>query len=140
MKKKSPKPYEFPPDIFWISPEGKLMNVVGHVTDIKAKPEKYGFHDAPGTNEEIQEYLGCLFQTGWLRGRHYAGKFEFQMERPRSIPMEHAYTLVEKWRAHASKIVIDFWLPEFVNSRKEMTSEDFLALKIPTTWGLGRIQ
>lgn len=140
MKKKMPKPYEFPPDIFWISPQEKLMNIIGHVTDIKAKPEKYGFHAAPETKEEVEEYLAKLFEDGWLRGRFYAGKFEFQMERPRSLPMQHAYNLVEKWRDSASRVVIDFWLPQFAPLGKEMDSEDFLAVKIPTTWGLGRVE
>ena len=140
MKKKVAKSYEFPPDIFWVSPEGKLLNAVGHVTDIKAKPEKYGFHAAPENKEQIEEYLACLFEAGWLRGRFYSGKFEFQMERPRSIPMEHAYLLVEKYRFQTTKVIVDFWLPEFVDFRKEMTAEDFLALKLPTTWGLGRVE
>jgi len=47
QRKQVPKEYRLPPDIFWMRPDGKVMPVIGHGTDMMARPERYGLHVAP---------------------------------------------------------------------------------------------
>lgn len=127
----------FPPDIFWISPEGKVREVVGHVTSIQSRPETYGLADAPKSKEEIDETLWGLFKEGWVRGRYHDGTFHIQMERPRALPMENAYILVKKFESEAKSVDVDFWDPAFAKMGVEIGASDFLALRMPHRWGLG---
>jgi hypothetical protein len=127
----------FPPDIFWITPEGKVREVVGHVTSIQARPEVYGLPDAPQGKAGIDQALGILFKEGWVRGRYHAGTFHIQMERPRALPMENAYMLVKKFQSEAEIVDVDFWDPAFARMGMQMSAVDFLALRMPHHWGLG---
>lgn len=139
-KKRHPRQrsFKFPPDIFWIAPNGDARDIIGHVTSIQAHPEAYGFHDAPQTKEEIDEALTYLFQEGWVRGRFSSGRFSFQMERPRGTPMGNAHDLVLRFQDQAVEVEVDFWDPKFKLMAKSMTAEEFLSQKFPSRWGLGR--
>lgn len=140
-KKSSKKPIlRFPPDIFWISPEGKVRDVIGHVTSIQGHPEKYGFHDAPQTPAEIDEAMNHLFEQGWVRGRFSSGVFSFQMERPRGTSMGNAYDLVCSFQKEATEVEVDFWAPDYKVMGKSMTAKEFLSQKFPSKWGLGRTE
>lgn len=130
-------PFEFPPDIFWIPPNGEFIDIIGHVTSIQGHPEKYGFHAPPETKEEIDEALAYLFQEGWVRGRFSSGEFHFQMERPRGLPMGNAYDLVCRFQDQTLEVDVDFWDPAYKMLTKKMTAKEFLAQKFPARWGLG---
>lgn len=137
LRKKTPK-ISFPPDIFWISPEGKVRDIIGHVTAIQGHPEKYGFHAAPETPDEINGVLNILFIEGWVRGRFSSGVFSFQMERPRGTPMGNAYDLVVRFQEWVESVEIDFWDQDFKSMAKSMPGKEFLSQKFPVRWGLGR--
>lgn len=129
----------FPPDIFWISPDGKYRDVIGHLTSIQAHPEAYGLHAAPDGKNEIQEALDTLFEQGWVRGRYSQGTFSFQMERPRGTPMGNAFDLVFLFEAHAKEVDVNFWDAAFKRMGKSMTAKEFISQKFPARWGLGRV-
>lgn len=136
-KKVLPK---FPPDIFWISPEGKVRDVIGHVTSIQGHPEAYGFHAAPETPEDIDVALRGLFEEGWVRGRFSSGIFSFQMERPRGTPMGNAYDLVRVFQKETEGVEVAFWNPAYKTMAKTMTGKEFLGQRFPARWGLGRTE
>lgn len=129
---------DFPPDIFWISPNGKVRDVIGHLTSLQAHPDAYGLPAAPETSEDIDTALCCLFEQGWVRGRYSSGTFSFQMERPRGTPMGNAFDLVFVYEAQAKEVDVDFWDPAFRRMAKSMPAKDFMAQKFPARWGLGR--
>jgi hypothetical protein len=137
--RKKPLP-KFPPDIFWISPEGKVRDVIGHVTSIQGHPEVYGFHTAPETPEDIDEALNHLFAEGWVRGRFSSGVFSFQMERPRGTPMGNAYDLVCVFQKEVREVEVDFWNPSYKAMAKSMSAKEFLEQRFPVRWGLGRAE
>jgi len=137
-KRKLPPELNFPPDIFWISPEGTIRSVIGHLTAIRAKPSVYGFHAAPETKREVEEALDLLFREGWVRGRWSgSGLFSFQMERPRGLPMGWAFEMVQRYQAHAKEVEVDFWDPGSKGLSKSMSAEEFLRHEFPKHWGLG---
>lgn len=136
-KRKKQEALDFPPDIFWISPEGQARSVIGHLTSIRAHPEAYGFHAAPERETEVQDALDSLFHQGWVRGRWSDGTFNFQMERPRGLPMGWAFEMVLRFQKYASKVEIDFWNPSSKGMEKSMSAEEFLDQKFPKHWGLG---
>lgn len=139
-KRRSSKPKlpPFPPDIFWISPEGKVRDVIGHLSSLQAHPEAYGLHVAPETKEDINDALNYLFEAGWVRGRYSSGTFSFQMERPRGTPMGNAFDLVCVFEKSAKEVEVDFWHPDAQRLGKSMSAKEFLAQKFPARWGLGR--
>ncbi len=128
----------WPPDIFWISPEGKVLDVIGHVTSIQAKPEVYGLPATPETTVEIDQALAGLFEAGWVRGRFSHGVMSFQMERPRGLPMGNAHALVLLYQGQVKRVEVDFWLVDFVRLANDLQADDFLAQRFPAHWGLGR--
>jgi hypothetical protein len=134
---KKKRPPEWPPDIFWISPEGKVKGVIGHVTALQARPEAYGLPDPPIGAGAIDRALDDLFEAGWVRGRFSQGTFSFQMERPRGLPMGNAYAMVLLYRDEAKTVQVDFWLAAFSRFGKDLAAADFLAQRFPAHWGLG---
>ncbi len=128
----------FPPDIFWISPDGKYRDVIGHLTSLRAHPEAYGLSAVPQETGEIQDALDYLFEEGWVRGRYSSGTFSFQMERPRGTPMGNAFDFVFLFESHAKEVEVDFWDPAFKHMGKSMSAKEFMAQKFPARWGLGR--
>lgn len=136
-KRRASKLPAWPPDIFWISPEGKVRSVIGHLTSLQAKPESYGLPAAPRSPQEIEEAFGSLFAQGWVRGRFAAGVMSFQMERPRGLPMGNAHAMVELYQDEVRRVEIDFWLEEAMRFAKDMSASDFLAQRFPAVWGLG---
>lgn len=135
-KRRRPLP-AWPPDIFWISPEGKVRDVIGHVTALQARPEAYGLPSAPRTPEEIDHALAGLFEAGWVRGRYSHGVMSLQMERPRGLPMGNAHALVLLYQNEVKRVEVDFWLVEFVRFANDLATGDFLAQRFPDAWGLG---
>jgi hypothetical protein len=130
------RPFTFPPDIFWISPDGKFKSVVGHMTAIQAHPERYGLHVSPERGD-MDEVFGHLFGQGWVRGRYSDGIFSFQMERPRGTPMGNAFDMVFLFEDHAQEVEVDFWEPAYKHMAKSMSAKEFMAQKFPARWGLG---
>jgi len=139
MAKRKTKPgrYDFPPDIFWISPEGLIRSVIGHLTALRAHPERYGLHLAPRTEEEVQSAMDRLFSEGWVRGRFSHGVFSFQMDRPRGVPMGNAYDLVLKYADDAREVDVDFWIPRYSGLAKTLPAKEFMQQRFPARWDLG---
>jgi len=127
-------PYDFPPDIFWLSPDGDAYEVIGHLTAIQAHPEIFGV-DAPKTKKEIDAVFSELFEDGWVRGRFSDRTFHFQMGRPRGLSLSAAHAIVLKCQKHATDVSIDFapgapWPP------KDFSVDDFIEQKFPQSWGI----
>ena len=131
-----PKPWDFPPDIFWINPHGAARSVLGHLTDMRMYPDTFGLPAAPQTKADVQTAFDELFSEGWVRGRWTGDKFTFEMDRPRGLPMGNAYDFVLKFREHGHKVIIDFWLPEYKKYRDEMSVDEFLDRRFPIAWRL----
>lgn len=138
MKRPDGRVSDFPPDIFWIRPDGFVYNVIGHLTGIKGKPEKYGLHSAPEGKAEEERALDGLFREGWVRGRFSDGTFSFQMERPRGTPMGNAHKLVLEFADQAKEVAVDFWDPSYAKLAKTIPAHEFVNQKFPSRWGLGR--
>lgn len=128
--------WEFPPDIFWITPDGGIMSVIGHVTAIQQTPEAFGLHVAPETREEVSRALNDLWAQGWVRGRFSDGVFSFHMERPRGVTVGNAYDMVAKHSRHAEKVEVDFADPFYFKFAKDFTAGEFLMQKFPSSWQL----
>lgn len=137
-REKKPDAWEgYPPDIFWITPDGKVMDVIGHLTSMQSDPDTFGLAASPETKEEIEEAFEHLWTQGWVRGRFSDGTFSFQMERPRGLPMGNAYDLVVLHKPHAKKVEVEFADPAAWKMRKNFEADEFLAQKFPGSWGLG---
>lgn len=137
-KKGAAGPYQWPPDIFWISPDGKVREVIGHLTSLQAHPEAYGLTHPPVMKDEADDAFAFLFSEGWVRGRYSSGTFSFQMERPRGLPMGNAHAMVLLFEEHTKKVDVDYWLSEFRKYGKDITAREFLEQRFPSSWGLGR--
>jgi len=127
-------PYDFPPDIFWISPDGHVIEVIGHLTALKAHPELFGFSRPPETKKDADDYFRTLFEAGWVRGRFSDATFHFQMERPRGLSLGGAYDLVVRYADQTDRVVIDFTSPKYRG--EDFTRDEFLAQKFPGAWGI----
>lgn len=143
MKRKTPKPppgtglrpedWDFPPDVFWITPDGVLIEVIGHLTAIQASPETFGLVVAPETKRGISDVFQSLFSDGWVRGRFSGETFFFQMARPRGSSLAGAHALVVQYAGHGIRVVVDFDPPYFP---QEFLVKDFVAQKFPASWGI----
>jgi hypothetical protein len=127
-------PYEFPPDIFWISPDGGVYEVIGHLTAIQAKPELFELPSSPKTRAEVDRAFSALFEQGWVRGRFSDGTFYFQMGRPRGLSLAAAHGLVLKFQAQAKEVSVDFAPGPY--RPKDFSVEDFIDQKFPQAWGI----
>jgi hypothetical protein len=128
------KSWDFPPDIFWITPDGGVIDVIGHLTALQGHPETFGLHASPRTKREVDDAFRYLWERGWVRGRFSGGTFSFQMERPRGIPLGNSFNLVLKFEDQATGVEVAFSDPEYAQMGKWMTAEDFLAQKFPVSW------
>lgn len=130
-------PWAFPPDIFWLGPEGQVYSIVGHWTDLKLHPDRYGLPAPPETEEEIELAFSRLLEEGWVRGRFSAGTFYFQMDRPRGAPMRLAHELAMRYQAFTKRVEVDFAHPSFAYLSDELSGIDFLEVNFSKRWGLG---
>jgi len=133
----TPRPgrWEWPPDVFWISPNGAVIEVIGHLTALQARPETYGLPAAPQTRAEIDVAFSDLFMLGWVRGRFADDTFHFQMGRPRGTPMGNAYYLALKFAEQMGRVDIDFADPAYARMAMALSAKDFLAQRFPASWG-----
>lgn len=131
-----PEDWNWPPDIFWISPDGTVIEVIGHLTAIQAKPRTFGLERSPVSKKEIDAVFLDLWSRGWVRGRFSDGKFSFQMERPRGDSVAAAFDLVMKFKNHTKWVDVDFSDPQYGRMSTEMKAQRFLGRKFPTSWGL----
>lgn len=142
MKKKklppgtSRAPFEFPPDIFWISPDGVVISVIGHLTALRQSPWTFGFSFAPETKEEIEGAFRAVLGGGWVRGRFSSGVTSFHMERPRGTPLGNAHDFVLRFKSHITIVEVDFYDPAWFKAAKDFDVDDFLDQKFPLSWGI----
>lgn len=122
-----PAAWEFPPDIFWISPQGQVVEGVGHVSMMQERPEAFGFHAGPQGKREIDFALLGLWHRGWVRGRFAGETFSFQLDRPRGDSLVHAQDLVGRFARHVRWVEVDFGAPGFAPAT--FTRNDFLAAR-----------
>lgn len=134
----NPRPDEWtwPPDIFWITPEGVVVEVIGHMTAMQAHPETFGLDRAPTSKRDVDLAFLDLWSRGWVRGRFSDGKFSFQMERPRGLSLSACYDLVLKFEKQADWVDIDFSDHACARMSTGMHAKDFLQQKFPTSWRL----
>ena len=130
------KSWDFPPDIFWITPDGVAIDIIGHVTAMQAHPETFGLDRGPVSKKEIDEAFHGLWAAGWVRGRFSDGTFYFQMERPRGVPMGNAHELVLRFARYAKEVDVDFFDPRYARMAKRMSAADFMEQRFPIAWGL----
>jgi len=128
------KKWDFPPDIFWISPEGVTIDVIGHVTAMQGSPDTFGLPASPVSKKEIDEAFRNLWAGGWVRGRFSSGTFSLQMDRPRGTPLGNAFDMILHFQDHAEEVDISFSDPEFESMGKSMAAKDFLEQRFPTAW------
>src|SRR5262245_19245077 len=100
--------WDFPPDVFWISPLGDPLEVVGHLTAMRERPELFGLHAAPRSNDEVDRAFADAWAQGWIRGRYSDGVFFLQMDEPRPEPFERARSVVLRYRRFARRVEVDF--------------------------------
>jgi hypothetical protein len=143
MKRKTPKlppgtglrpgEWSFPPDIFWITPDGVLIEVIGHLTAMQAHPDTFGFVAAPEGKREIDTAFQSLFESGWVRGRFSDGTFFFQMGRPRGSSLGGSHSLVVEYASHTNRVMVDFQPPY---PPQDFTTKDFIEQRFPASWGI----
>lgn len=143
MTRKTPKPppgtglrpeeWIFPPDVLWITPDGVLIEVIGHLTAMQAHPETFSLPAAPTSKRDIDDAFQSLFASGWVRGRFSDGTFFFQMGRPRGSSLGGTHALVVEYARHASRVVVDF-LPPY--PPQDFTAKDFIEQRFPISWGI----
>lgn len=109
----TPMWFDFPPDVFWLTPEG-----------------------APETKGEQDTVISDLLGRGWVRGRYTGERFYFEMDRPRATPMKAAYDFVLRFEKHGKDVVVDFPPPHTGFGGKPVLVKDFLDQKFPIAWGL----
>lgn len=131
-----PKAWQWPPDVFWISPDGAVIEVIGHLTALQAHPETYGFSYAPRTRAEIDKAFHEMFDAGWVRGRFSGGVLHTQMERPRGTSLGNVFDLILKFREHVQSVDVDFANPAYAKMSRELLVAEFMDQKFPGSWGL----
>lgn len=136
-KKTQHESWDFPPDIFWITPDGVVKDVIGHLTEMQANPELFSLPSSPETKEEVDAAFETVFSDGWVRGRTEGELINFQMERPRGLPMGNAFDMALKYRNMLSEVAVEFYDPVYWKHRKKMSIDHFLNQKFPGSWGLG---
>ena len=137
-KEKLPKGFEFPPEIFWITPDGGVLSIIGHLSAMQGRPSTFGLASSPETHAEIEDAFAKLFSEGWVRGRWSLVDqvASFHMERPRGGPMGNAYDFVVKYAAYIDKVEIDFADPSWFKAARDFPKEQFLGQMFPVSWGL----
>jgi hypothetical protein len=135
MKRK--RRFEFPPDVFWIKPNGQVMPVIGHLTAMQAKPEDFGLPAAPTSDETIDKAFTELWEEGWTRGRYGDGVLHIQMGEPAKTQMEYVRGLVEKHADQVSEVDVDFAHPVYWRMGKVLSATAFVQERWPIVWGLG---
>lgn len=139
-KPSATKEYEFPPEIFWISPSREVVPVIGHITGLRQDPDRFGLPAAPESKSDIDDALSTLFEGGCVRGRFESEGFRFQMLKPWTFPLSNAHGFVLTWRIHAREVSVDFYDPAFWRFGKTMSVEEFLEPRFPAAWGLGDVR
>lgn len=137
-KKKDPLPkaFDFPPEIFWIKPDGRVLPVIGHLTAIQQRPSLFGFKESPTSAGDVDFSFGLLFEDGWVRGRFNLpdGVASFHMARPASVPVANARAYVLKYAAFIQKVEVDFANASFFKAARDFTKEEFAEGRFPEWW------
>jgi branched-subunit amino acid aminotransferase/4-amino-4-deoxychorismate lyase len=125
--------YDFPPDVFWISPQGKVFDVVGHLSAIQERPQRFGFYFPPQTHQEIDKAFTSLLEQGWVRGRCSGDTAYFQIltATPESIGL--IQDLVLSYRENVKNIAVETLDPM---RAWEFNFSDFIGHRFPSVWQL----
>lgn len=129
-----PAQWAFPPDIFWISPAGQVIEGIGHLSMMQGSPEAFGMMESPQTPSEIDQAFRRLWTEGWVRGRFADPMWSFHMGRPKGDSLAVAQALVRKYRAHGKYVEVDFALSS--DRGQTFTVADFLDERWPSGWRL----
>lgn len=108
MSDPSPFEWAWPPEVFWLSPCGEVVEIIGHLTAMRENPERFGLPSPPRTKREIDEAFRFLWAHGWIRGRFSSGTFWFHLDRPRPDALARARILVSKFARFVDRVDIDF--------------------------------
>jgi hypothetical protein len=124
--------WDLPPDVFWISPEGEVIEVIGHLTEIMEAPERFGLAAAPSTKEEADRTFAELMEQGWVRGRLSGSTFNFHILEPRTDALAASQAFVSRYAGHGRWVVVDFWRP--IKPPAPFTVRDFVEGRWPAAW------
>ena len=133
MKKKKVV-WDFPPDVFWITPEGKVIEVIGHLTAIRSDPEFFGFAFPPRTESEVDKVFMELLTDHWIRGRVSGNKVYFQVGAVNRRVMDIIIEFLMAFRDHIDNVIIESAYP--VWRSWELPIEDILEDRYPVAWRL----
>lgn len=118
------KTWEFPPDIFWISPDGEIRDIVGHLSAVQQDPASYGFHFPPQTTEEINHVFTTLLMNRWVRGRFSSGQAYFQIWTVNRPALDSIAEFVRMFQSHIKLVAVEQVYP---NRVWESTPKAFLS-------------
>ena len=121
------KDWEFPPDIFWITPDGETMDIVGHLSAIQQDPGAYGFHFPPQTAEEINHVFTTLLRDNWVRGRFSSGEAYFQIWTINKPVLDSIVEFVSKFYGQIKLVAVEQVYP---NRIYESTPKAFLSDRV----------
>lgn len=112
-KTRKTRKWEFPPDIFWITPDGEVRDIIGHLTDMQQSPEAYGLMFPPQTRAEIDFAFQTLFTDSWVRGRYSMQKRQafFEIWAINQTAVDSILEFLAYYHRHIKTIMVEIWYP-----------------------------
>jgi hypothetical protein len=123
-----------PPDIFWVAPDGSVIEGIGHLTMIRQSPELFDVPAPPRTRAEADAAFGSLLRDGWVRGRYSLTdkRIDAQIGEASRTPISNLYDFVLRYAEHVETVRVDATWPRL--DFQDFTAEEFLAGKFPARW------
>jgi len=127
---------KFPPEIFWLDPQGAVVEGIGHLTMLQNDPERFGLAGSPQTPAEIDGAIRLVLESEWVRGRYSLAdrSWYFQIARPGGNVVGNIHALVLEFADHADEIIVEMPWPRWIVL--EISVKDFIDQKFPSAWGL----
>jgi len=135
MPKKKKQKWVFPPHVFWISPQGEVLDIIGHLTAIQHDPHEFNLTYPPQTESEIDEAFDYILKEGWIRGRVSEPNVYFYFYRLSRNVLQNItdfllfYQVPEMWVAN-----FDFHQPTHKAMPISIPVRDFLEGRYPSYW------
>jgi hypothetical protein len=101
------KNWKFPPEVFWITPDGEVRDIIGHLTAMQEDPASYGFSFPPITKSEISRAFDALLLNRWVRGRLNGDKALFQVWSANNTTIGNIAGFLMLYRPHIKTVVIE---------------------------------
>lgn len=103
----------FPPDIFWITPDGEIREIIGHLTAMQQAPEAYGFMFPPHTKDEIDYAFSTLFRNSYVRGRYSMQSEQafFEVWAINRTVIDSILEFLSSYQNHIRAVMVEVWYP-----------------------------